>query len=1195
MSLTPAVNAASNPLQDKDKALKKPGSNPLSKRASAKTQPQADALAAQEIDAKKEAIDKALEKAASDKADTDKTAADQTEALAAAFGKEAVLAIQAVPELPQAVTLAVLADNTASTPANTETPKINWGTTLDTPSTMSSALGFNPLWLGAALALGAGGGGGGGGVSGVSLAGIKVIDGPVVGAKVYVVFAGTSTEVEIGVTEAKGALKITTTDATVLSKLKTDAGTLIAKGGVNDNGLPNTVDMKMSFEGGLTTASVITPVTTLVTALVASGSTLSAANATIVSSLGLPTGTKLSNTDPTDPGVNASVALSLMQAGTVLNNMASQVANKSGLFTQFATQLQTAIQLPSPQSFFDKAKNVDTLATLLTANGGDATQAAGIQAANATLKDATSLAAVSAKQVAAAIPIVQLANDTGTAGDKITTDKSLVFKGLNSANFGTALQISKDGGSTWQLAKDFQLDASQTVNNVSLLARQKDAPDTVSAPFTFTWVNQTLAPVGAALSVDSGVADGITQNASVQLTHFTYPVITVGTTTFTPKLQYSLDGAAYQDLTVPNSGLVNLNVAQGQHALTIRTVYPELGLENTTPSLVFTLDTAVQVDPAFVVSPVGTPDVTDPNPSDYVLNTHGISKVQINGQTEADAKVDFSLNDPNGAPLVQHQIITADHTGHWQVQVAASLMQSSGDYTSSVTLTDVAGNTTTGALHKITVLNTAPDTTDLTAHLVHSSASDSGIDPEDNITNGLTPSVEGQTSAGFGVSVTVNEVTYTTTADGSGHWQVSLGALPPEVYAPTVTVTDLAGNVSDEFTGESFTVAALTDPGAPMMVAEDPTADGYFINFYDNADFDPTGVEDQYAALGETITWSTDTGVSSEDGITMFPFPKLSGTVDAVDGVDVTVLVKLDGRTYITQVVDGEWSVQVTHALGAEGETHTYIPKILLIDTAGNTLRETGPTLVIDREAPVFDDANPDLNSAQLVHDDTNDTGASADDSITNATDLTLEGTSEPGAVVYVSFESNPDIFFKSEPADDTGHWSVPVTGLTDGDYTPLITIIDAAGNVSDAIEGTMFTVDTTAPTEAFGALVHDEVNDTGLSTEDGLTNNTAPTLQGTTSEALAMVSVALGDYTFETQADGDGNWSITADGLDDGEYTPLITVTDLAGNAREPFAGEAFTVDATAPSATDLTGGLVHDSENDTGLLADDGITNNP
>jgi len=99
---------------------------------------------------------------------------------------------------------------------------------------------------------------------------------------------------------------------------------------------------------------------------------------------------------------------------------------------------------------------------------------------------------------------------------------------------------------------------------------------------------------------------------------------------------------------------------------------------------------------------------------------------------------------------------------------------------------------------------------------------------------------------------------------------------------------------------------------------------------------------------------------------------------------------------------------------------------------------------------------------------------------------------------------------------------------------------------------------------EFAGGLTHDEENDTGADAGDGVTKNNLPTLSGT-AEAGATLLVEIQDRRYETVADGDGAWTVALeDVLPDGEYTPAITVTDVAGNS-ETIDGETITVDTIA------------------------------
>ena len=145
----------------------------------------------------------------------------------------------------------------------------------------------------------------------------------------------------------------------------------------------------------------------------------------------------------------------------------------------------------------------------------------------------------------------------------------------------------------------------------------------------------------------------------------------------------------------------------------------------------------------------------------------------------------------------------------------------------------------------------------------------------DNLTNDNTPTLTGSSEAGAIVSVLVNGVTYTTTADAAGNWSVTTGVLADNSYTPVITVTDPAGNVSTT-NGTPFTIDT-TDPSASAALAA-----------------------------------SSDSGVSG-DSRTSDTTPTISGTGTAGDRI--TVLSPTGEMLTTTVLANGTWSVVPANVL----------------------------------------------------------------------------------------------------------------------------------------------------------------------------------------------------------------------------------------------------------------------------------------
>ncbi|MCK7460337.1 Ig-like domain-containing protein, partial [Idiomarina aminovorans] len=274
-----------------------------------------------------------------------------------------------------------------------------------------------------------------------------------------------------------------------------------------------------------------------------------------------------------------------------------------------------------------------------------------------------------------------------------------------------------------------------------------------------------------------------------------------------------------------------------------------------------------------------------------------------------------------------------------------------------------------------------------------------------------------------------------------------------------------------------------------------------------------THTVDQMAPGAPGISLDNDTGLDDSDGVTSDGSYSV-GDVEA----GATVEYSTDG---------GEtWMSEAPEAV--EGEN---IIQVRQTDEAGNVSDESELTFTLD--------TNVVAPSISLD----NDTGSDDSDGVTSDGSYSV-GDVEAGATVEYSTDGG-EIWMRDAPE------------AVEGENTIRVRQTDEAGNVSDESELT-FTLDTSAPT---------------LTIDAPDTNDTTPTLSGTSDEIGATISVTVTDANNETQTltavvAADGSWAVdVADELAEGTYTVQASVEDDAGN--EAVANTQGEIDLTAPTLT--------------------------
>jgi Ca2+-binding RTX toxin-like protein len=308
------------------------------------------------------------------------------------------------------------------------------------------------------------------------------------------------------------------------------------------------------------------------------------------------------------------------------------------------------------------------------------------------------------------------------------------------------------------------------------------------------------------------------------------------------------------------------------------------------------------------------------------------------------------------------------------------------------------------------------------------------------------------------------------------------------------------------------------------------------------------GVLDAATSI-DSVTLSSDTGISASDFITNTAPQTISGTFTATKNGNSTptIWVSTDGtgasRTQVTVTYkDGAGSgtfsaaVNLTTGVGksiqfwsaANGNGNNSIN-----GTKGYTLDTTAPTTTV--------------SSVKF----SNDTGSSSSDFITSAAAQTIAGTlnanTVAGEVVRVSLDNG----VTWQTASNTlGQNSFSLSGVTlGGSNTLKVRVEDTAGNAA-AARSLSFTLDATltAPTLAL-------TTDSGKA-GDNLTNAAGLSFNTADSDAVRVITV-----------DGAVVSSYDASTLADGSHTVSVTDTDAAGNSKN--ASATFTLDTTLTAPT--------------------------
>lgn len=445
---------------------------------------------------------------------------------------------------------------------------------------------------------------------------------------------------------------------------------------------------------------------------------------------------------------------------------------------------------------------------------------------------------------------------------------------------------------------------------------------------------------------------------------------------------------------------------------------------------------------------------------------------------------------------------TVQANGTWSFPMTAAEVQAmpAGNNTFTATANDVAQNVAT-ATHDVAVDTVAPL---LTVTV------DTGGDDIINLAEAaLGIPVSGTTDPNLTVTVTLNGKDYTTTADGTGVWNLTIPGVDVQAITTDgtktidVSVTDAAGN--NLTTSADFTLSSHALPTLTIGVI---AGDG-ILNISEAADgFNLSGSSSGLApgtAVLVTVPGLVD---------------PISGTVNP-DGLGWTAIVPPGLLNGLTTGI-----VQVT---------------VTAQDVAGNPASSSASLDIELSPLPL-----PTINTP-FVDGVLNAAEAAGNQLITGSTGIT-----GAGQTVLVTVDGTPVL---ATVAND-GTWTATVPsgvlqGLTDDTHTISVTATDSAGNTSAS-----GTLDFTSVTQVLPvAGINVPFGDGILNLDEATAGGSITGTTGITSPGQTVTVVINGNAVPVVVDSAAGTWTVTLTpaqllGLQDGTWPVVVTVTDSAGNA---------------------------------------------
>ncbi len=422
-------------------------------------------------------------------------------------------------------------------------------------------------------------------------------------------------------------------------------------------------------------------------------------------------------------------------------------------------------------------------------------------------------------------------------------------------------------------------------------------------------------------------------------------------------------------------------------------------------------------------------------------------------------------------------------------------------------------------------------------------------------TNDTTPNYIFTTNEAGTIAFTLGSCRSTTTSASSGSNTITLdsngsgGALSDGSYTNCrLTVTDLvdfgSGNTSAALSITSFTIAT----SAPALT--------------------------QFATLTTSGTYTTGQTILIGAQFARTLNSASIMTVRLTNGVEVDLAYNpaYGGNIIAANYVVGDSAsgeddsdLQIASILSYSiidtlGNSTTTPPSIVGITQLRNAMSGLAVTLVVETGAtPVIDSISSDAANGSYSPGDSIDIDVTFSEPVTStgSVTVTLEtGTTDQTCTFTITDSRTGTCNYIVQEGDTTADLDATISG----------TIKDHALNtLTDFTPGTTLAANKNIVIDS-GAPTISEVTPVSTPTTDN-----TPSYTFTTNEA-GTISYG-GDCSSATTSANSGSNTITFNTLSDGAHTNCtITVTDAAGNASNTLNVASFTVDATAPTISEVT-----------------------